>query len=214
MMRIGEPSLLDTLTSYVPRLVVHRHFTDPAPITAPTVETFPAAVLFADISGFTLLTEQLAQRGPVGAEEMAGLLNAYFGQLIDLITAHGGEVVKFAGDALLALWPARDEDLPKVTHRTAQCGLAIQSRLNNYEAADGVRLALKVGIGTGKISTKHVGGMHNHWEFLVAGAPLFQMGVAEKQAQSGDVVLSAEARALWIYRLRRVRRRLMRKLSG
>jgi hypothetical protein len=52
----------------------------------------------------------LAQPSPAG-EELSGLLNAYFGQLMTLIAGHGGEVVTFAGDGLLAVWPAIDEDL-------------------------------------------------------------------------------------------------------
>jgi len=42
-----------------------------------------------------------AQAGPSGAKELTTLLNGCFGQLIDLIAARGGDVVKFSGDALL-----------------------------------------------------------------------------------------------------------------
>ena len=185
--------LIDTLTSYVPSLIAHRVAAEPNPIAEPRAESLPGAVLFADISGFTALTERLAQQGPAGAEELAQLLKAYFGKLTVLIAAHGGDIVKFAGDALLALWPARDEDLPVVTLRAAQCGLVVQDMLNDYHATDDVRLGLKVGIGAGEVLTMHVGGMYERWEFLVAGTPLTQMSAAEKQAQPGDVVLSAEA---------------------
>ena len=63
-------------------------------------------VLVADITGFTALTERLAERGPGGAETLAGILDASFGDVIDRIHAHGGDVVSFAGDAILAVWPA------------------------------------------------------------------------------------------------------------
>jgi hypothetical protein len=53
MTRITQSSLLETLTSYVPRRVSNRLVADPAATTSPTAATFPAAVLFADISGFT-----------------------------------------------------------------------------------------------------------------------------------------------------------------
>ena len=109
--------LIETLTSYVPTLISRRLAIDPMPIDSPASERFAAAVLFADISGFTALTERLAQQGPAGAEELTHLLNTYFDRLINLITAHGGDVVKFAGDALIALWPAASESwlagLPK-----------------------------------------------------------------------------------------------------
>src|SRR5688572_22135592 len=101
-------SPLDTLVSYVPALITRGLTSDSTPITTATLERFPAVALFADISGFTRLAERLAQEGPQGAEELSRLLNSYFGQLIDLITEHGGDVVKFAGDALLALW--RNDD--------------------------------------------------------------------------------------------------------
>ena len=103
MTSITQSSLSETLISYVARRISNRLVADPAPTTSPTAETFPTAVLFADISGFTVLTEQFAQRGAAGAEELAQMLNGYFGQLIDLITDHGGEVIDFAGDALIAL---------------------------------------------------------------------------------------------------------------
>jgi class 3 adenylate cyclase len=70
-------ALLETLASYVPRLITHRLRTNPTPITAPASERFLAAVLFADISGFTPLTERLAQQGPAGAEKLTLELNNY-----------------------------------------------------------------------------------------------------------------------------------------
>src|SRR4051794_12805621 len=103
-------TLAENLTSYVPALVLRRLMTSTEDnLSSPFAERIPAATLFADISGFTALTERLAQQGPAGAEKLTAILNAYFGELIELITAHGGEIVKFAGDALLALWPGINE---------------------------------------------------------------------------------------------------------
>src|SRR5581483_10500991 len=100
------PSLYETLASYVPALIVRRHTANPAPIAKAIGEQFPGALLFADISGFTPLTERLSQRGPAGAEDLSTILNDAFGRLTATIAEHGGDTVKFAGDALLALWPA------------------------------------------------------------------------------------------------------------
>jgi class 3 adenylate cyclase len=190
------PAPLEALVRYVPSPIVHRFVGNPAPPRSPTAERFPTAVLFADISGFTALTELLAQQhDAAGAEELVRLLNVYFGQLIDVVIAHGGDVTKFAGDALLAFWPAlaTDEDLPTVTRRAAQCGLAVQTMLHDYEATEGVRLSLRVSIGAGEVSMVHVGGVLRRWEFMVAGAPLVQASLAKQHAQPGEVVLSPEA---------------------
>src|SRR5512145_1836590 len=108
---MSNPALTELLASYVPRLIQNRVLSDPAPIEAPVSEDFQAAVLFADISGFTRLTEGLAERGPVGVETLARILNEYFGQLIDIIHDYGGDVVKFAGDAVIAVWPIKADDV-------------------------------------------------------------------------------------------------------
>jgi class 3 adenylate cyclase len=112
---LSAETLMNTLTAYVPGLVVRGLSEDPALIREPTAERFGAAVLFADVSGFTALGERLAKHGLIGAEELAQLLNDCFGQMIDLIHHYGGEVTKFAGDALLALWPV-PEDVLRLSH--------------------------------------------------------------------------------------------------
>lgn len=186
--------LISTLASYVPTLIKRQLAQNPEPITAPTAEQFPAAVLFADISGFTALTERLAQKGPAGAEELTSLLNAYFGQLIGLITRHGGDIAKFAGDALIALWPAAGEaQLTQVTQQAAQCALEIQRQLNAYQAAPGIQLSLKLLLGAGDIRALHLGGIFNRWEFLVTGEPLARVGAVAHLVRPGETVLTAPA---------------------
>ncbi len=66
-------------------------------------------MLFVDISGFTPLTEKLGNKGSRGVEELTNVLNQFFTLLIDVIDNHGGDVIKFAGDALLAIWPTNSE---------------------------------------------------------------------------------------------------------
>jgi len=186
--------LITTLASYVPALIKHRLAADPTPIDAPRSDNFPAAVLYADISGFTALTERLAHHGPAGAEELTSLLNTYFGRLIRHITDHGGDVVKFAGDALIALWPATDDrQLRQAVHRAAQCALVVQRQLNNFDAGAGIRLSLRLTLGAGQMLTMHLGGVYNRWEFLVAGEPLVEVGDVEHLANPGDIFLTPPA---------------------
>ena len=190
--------LLDMFASYVPTLTINRIATEPTPLTAPKYERFAAAVLFADISGFTALAEQLARQGPAGAEELGGILNDYFGQLTALIAEHGGDVVKFAGDALLAVWPSSEArpDERALTLRAAQCGLVAQKELSNYQATAGARLSMRMAVGVGKVDSMYIGGAFGRWELLIAGEPILQVSLAEKQAKPGEVVLSPEAWAL------------------
>ena len=63
-----------------------------------------ASLLGLDISGFTALSERLAARGKLGAEELIVLISRCYSGLIDIAERHGGDVLKFRGDALLLLF--------------------------------------------------------------------------------------------------------------
>jgi class 3 adenylate cyclase/tetratricopeptide (TPR) repeat protein len=166
----------------------------------PTAARFEAAVLFADVSGFTSLTEHLAQYGSRGAEELTRVMNHYFDRMIDLLAVEGGEVVKFGGDALFVLFPTHDAPLGDAVHRAWRAAHTMQEAMiafHSLETISGtIHLSMKVAIGGGQVVTFHLGGINDHWEYVVAGDPLRQVAEAEHAATRGEVVLSPEARAL------------------
>src|SRR2546423_887115 len=112
--------LAEALAAYVPRLVLDQIATDPAAVPGPRAAGFEGAVLFTDIAGFTALTERMDQAGMTGVEQLSRLLNTYFTDLIGLIEAHGGLVVKFAGDALIAVWAGDGAPLAEIAQCAAQ----------------------------------------------------------------------------------------------
>jgi len=61
--------------------------------------------MFADISGFTALTETLSKMGHEGAEVIAFAINRYMELLVKGIGRSGGDIFKFAGDAMIVIWP-------------------------------------------------------------------------------------------------------------
>lgn len=201
-------ALTELLASYVPKLIQNRVAANPSPIESPVAEEMQAAILFADISGFTILTEHLAERGPSGVETLARILNEYFGQLIDIIHDYGGDVVKFAGDAVIAVWPIVADsvdaggtgeslhvsraDLWQWTMRTAECAIAVRERLSNYKVED-ASLYLKLAVSTGSITAAHVGGVFSRWEFLLAGNPLIELGLANSLAKAGEILVTPSA---------------------
>src|SRR5262249_43459363 len=99
------------LDAFVPAFIRQRIAVEPSPPAGGVAERFPAALLLADLSGFSGLAERFAQRGPAGAEDLKDLLNLFFGRLIDMVAVHGGQVLKFPGDATLAFWPVEQGDL-------------------------------------------------------------------------------------------------------
>lgn len=187
-------SLFDTLVSYVPSLVMRRLAAVQGQLYEPATERLSAAVLFTDITGFSTLTERLAQHGPAGAEEVSLALNQYFGRLVEIILAHAGDVVKFAGDGLFALWPVDEtRDLTQALNLAAQCALEVQRVLYNHQVADDIRLSMRAGISAGDLHVAHVGGMYDRWEYVLAGTPMASVSAAGDAAQTGDVVVSPEA---------------------
>lgn len=185
--------------SYAPAWVRRRLADDPAPLRPGEAVPMQAAVLFADVSGFTPLAERLAQRGAAGAEELSRLLNDYFGQLLGLVAAGGGEPFKFAGDAMMALWPAHDGDLATATQRAAACALAIQAQLHHYETSGGNTLTLRVAVAQGPVAGVALAAAERRYG-VVVGPPLNDMVRALSRAQPGDAVLSAAAWAAIVAR--------------
>ena len=71
----------------------------------PWSEWLAGSVLFADVSGFTPMSEALSVLGAEGAEILTDILNRYFASMIGILRAHGGQVMKFGGDAILCFFP-------------------------------------------------------------------------------------------------------------
>ena len=80
----------------------------------------------------------------------------FFEQMIKICSASGGDVVKFAGDALIVVWIGAP---PKVfAVRACECAMELQESLHKATMANGVEFSLKVGVGMGSLTIFYVGG--------------------------------------------------------
>ncbi len=144
-------------------------------------------LVFADVSGFTALTEKLSRRGRIGAEEIVETLNRVFGPMLRIAGARGGELLKFGGDALLFLFRGDD-------HAEQACDAAAEMRTALRQAAavptSVGRLSLKmsVGIHSGEIHLFLVGSPTR--ELLILGPGATATAEAEKAAEAGEIVVS------------------------
>jgi len=152
------------------------------------------AALFADVSGFTALTEALAAEfGPLrGAEELTASLNRVFHAIIDRLDRYGGDVIYFSGDAITC-WLDGDDGA-----RAAACGLAMQETIARVgevvtPAGSTVRLAMKVAIAVGPARRFLVGDPEIQLIDVLAGRLVDQLAAAEHQAARGEVVLEQSA---------------------
>lgn len=93
---------------YLPFAVVERFHKGTPIIKEREMVSYPAATAFIDISGFTKLSESLLDKfGENGAEKLNQYVSKYFERLINVVLKWGGDIIKFAGDAMLVVWKAR-----------------------------------------------------------------------------------------------------------
>ena len=196
--QLPKTQLAQAMASYIPPAVLRSVCADPQPLTEPKLERFYAAVLFADISGFTALTEALADQGPHGAEALTSLVNRYFAHMIGLIEAQGGEVVQFSGDALMAVFAApqaRQIGVQRAWQAATRMQAAMDDAAVHSTGLGEVALGMKIGLGVGEVLAFTVGGVDGRWYYVIAGDPLRQVAEAERRAQRGQIVLSPAAQA-------------------
>lgn len=151
------------LSKFVPQ-TIKRVLQDYKP-KAPFKTKFQSVALFADISGFTNMSEKLSELpNSLGTEMLAENINTYLSLLVKEISSAGGDIFKFAGDALLVVWPPEtdkfeDEEeqkkqLPDLVSRVIQCCISIQqqygemnnqAQLENGPPDDALTLRVKLG---------------------------------------------------------------------
>ncbi len=73
------------------------------------VDYFNSTLLFVDISGFTSMSEKLANLGREGSEEVNRIINNFFSPLIQIVYKYNGDILHFAGDAFLSHFKGDDE---------------------------------------------------------------------------------------------------------
>jgi class 3 adenylate cyclase/tetratricopeptide (TPR) repeat protein len=160
----------------------------------PVPERQRGAVAFADLSGFTALTERLSERlGPLrGAEELGAWLRRLYEPLIAAVEDEGGTVLGFAGDSITCLFP--DDDGARAV-RAADRMQDEVARLEQARAADGERIGvrLKVAIAVGPVRRFVVGDPELRLWDVMAGSTLRTTAQMESEAMPGDIVADAAA---------------------
>lgn len=143
-----------------------------------------ATVLFADIQGFTTLSENL------DFEDLSDLIKEIWERVDSIIESHGGYIDKHIGDAVMAVWGA-----PHAREDDAECAvtaaLELQTALVDYakhsEREGAHELKMRVGINTGSVLAGYVGA---RGEYTVLGDTVNIASRLETTAQPGVVVIS------------------------
>jgi class 3 adenylate cyclase/tetratricopeptide (TPR) repeat protein len=171
------------LAAYVPRLVLDWLRTSPEAMH----RTVDGTLVLVDISGFTTLTERLARRGRVGAEELTETLNRCFTGLLTVAYEDGAGLVKWGGDAMLLLFTG--DEHPSHACRAAARMQQNLSSLGRLRTSSGtVQLGMSIGIHTDLFDFFLVGDLHR--DLVIAGPAATTTVEMEVSAGAGEVVLS------------------------
>jgi adenylate cyclase len=119
-----------------------------------------AAIMFCDLRGSTRLEERL------GRDRYIVLLNEFFETISDIVHENGGEVLKFIGDAVLAVFPAGNDDMAARTNALNSANEIVQ-RVPEIECPD-ESLDCSIGLSFGRVTYGNIGS-RERLDFTVIG---------------------------------------------
>ena len=155
---------------------------------APVAERRVTSVLFADLVGFTPLSEAR------DAEDVRELLSQYFEQCRTVIGRYGGTVEKFIGDAVMAVWGvpvAREDDAERAVRAGLELVQAVAAMGDDVGAPG---LAMRVGVVTGEVAVT----LGATAEGMVAGDAVNTAARVQSTAEPGQVWVDDATRSLTV----------------
>ena len=154
------------------------------------------ALLWIDIVGSTRITNYFAQQGPDGVQNLTEVLNNYYRLLTDAVYEVGGDVVAFAGDALVCIWPAAGPDVRDAAFRAATCATAARDALAQLKLPElGERgyLEASMSVTVGQVDVAIFEDADGRRHFVLDGEALATIKSAPRVASAEEILLSDEA---------------------
>jgi len=152
------------------------------------VEAIRAAIWLSDMRGFTSLSER------VPPQQLIDVLNRYFGAQVPAILEHGGEVLKFMGDGLLAIFPiATGEDVGAVCRRALAGALEVRTRIAELPRGAATEEPVRFGVAlhVGEVMYGNIGG-GNRLDFTCIGPAVNLAARLEKVASKlGETIVAS-----------------------
>jgi class 3 adenylate cyclase/DNA-binding NarL/FixJ family response regulator len=183
---VEQTTSRNTLASFVPQQLAERLASHPEVAIEP--QEVEVTVLFSDIRGFSTMAERLEAR------DVAAVVGRHLSAMAEVVTAHGGTIDKFQGDAVMAVFGA-PEPLLHHAERALRCAIAMQSRQEELNAAgwsvDGMAsMGVGIGVNTGPVIAGTVGG-GGRLEYTVVGDAVNVASRLQNEAEGGEIVATA-----------------------
>jgi class 3 adenylate cyclase/tetratricopeptide (TPR) repeat protein len=172
-----------TLEPYLPRLTAAWARERPDE----RVRELDATLVSVDLSGFTALSERLAAKGRAGSEELILVISGVFEVLIGITLRHGGDVLKFRGDALLLLFEG-DGHAERACRASVDMQWFIENAGSTMSSVGPVSLRMSTGVHTGTVHAFLVEATHR--ELMVTGPATTATFRLEDASSAGEVLVS------------------------
>ncbi|MBN1640254.1 MAG: AAA family ATPase [Anaerolineae bacterium] len=147
-------------------------------------------LLFADISGFTAMSERFNRLGQEGAEEIIAVVNRYFGAMLAILSAHDGQLIQFDGDALLGFFAE-----PNSVTRAVQAAQRMQSDMADFTETQTSQgffpLQIKIGLHRGRFFAARLG-TPRRMVYALFGGDVNAAAATEEAALAGQVLIDRE----------------------
>lgn len=187
-MKIKE-KIFNSMASFLPRKIVVSKISEEK---FKFSESFIATLLFADISGFTTMSEKLARLGKEGAEEVNKIINAFFDPLIKIVYKWQGDIYRFGGDAFLAFFP--DQSNTQNSNENAMNASIeilkfIKTHTRTRTKVGVFKIQIHIGLIKGKIYFQDLGN-----NFFLGGKVVNNLMEMIDLAGPGEIIVSSEVR--------------------
>jgi len=177
------------LQAYVPGVLVDWLASE----SATAYRALDGTLVFADISGFTQLTERLARAGKVGAEEISQVLDTVFVAMLDAAYRYGADLIKWAGDAVLLFFDGA-EHAPRACAAVGEMRATLRQVGKVRGTSASASLKLSAGLHSGEVLLFLVG--TGHQELILAGPSATVTAQLQRAAPSGQIAISHATAAL------------------
>jgi class 3 adenylate cyclase/predicted ATPase len=189
-MREQLSKLFRAVVPYLPRHLVRVELAQrKEPQQSAGGEFLSGTLMFSDVSGFTALSERLSVLGREGAEQISDIINRYFGQMMSIIFAHGGDVFKFGGDALLVYFP--DNGPLPGSVAALQAAWHMQQAMTDFTevktSLGTFPLRMKIALNAGSFLAARVG-TEAARQFIATGKEVNATARAESLAVAGQIL--------------------------
>jgi len=143
-----------------------------------------ATVLFSDIRGFTSMSEKMEP------EEVVNLLNTYFDKQTEVVLNTGGDIDKFVGDELMAVFKGE-----QMADQAVDCAVKIQEEVQKLNQKLGKNIGIGIGINTGSMVMGAMGSK-DRMDFTVIGDNVNLGARLCSAAAAGEVIISESTNKL------------------